>query len=170
MEFLSLFNFIIGVLFFICYTYQFVYIFVPFFKKDKPHSQTKPHRFAVLISARNEEKVLPQLLKSLQEQTYDMNLVTVFVIADNCTDATAEIARQFSGVKVYERFNTEKVGKGYALDFLLENINKDYPDDPFDAFIVFDADNILDKNYNKGLLIYVWTFQMAQYTENQGRC
>lgn len=147
MEFLSLFNFIIGILFFVCYTYQFAYIFVPFFKKDKPHKPTKTHRYAVLISARNEEKVLPQLLKSLQEQTYDMSLVTVFVVADNCTDATAKVASEFSGVKVYERFNTELVGKGYALDFLLDNIKKDYPAGSFDAFFVFDADNILDKNY-----------------------
>ncbi len=147
MEFLSLFNFIIGILFFVCYTYQFAYIFVPFFKKDKPHKPTKAHRYAVLISARNEEKVLPQLLKSLQEQTYDMSLVTVFVVADNCTDATAKVASEFNGVKVYERFNTELVGKGYALDFLLDNIKKDYPAGTFDAFFVFDADNILDKNY-----------------------
>ena len=147
MEFLSLFNFIIGVLFFVCYTYQFAYIFVPLFKKDKPHKPTKPHRYAVLISARNEEKVLPQLLKSLQEQTYDMSLVTIFVVADNCTDSTAKVAAEFSGVKVYERFNDELVGKGYALDFLLDHIKHDYPAGSFDAFFVFDADNILDKNY-----------------------
>ena len=115
MEFLSLFNFIIGVLFFICYTYQFAYLFVPFFKKDKPHKQTKPHRYAVLISARNEEKVLPQLLKSLQEQTYDMSLVTIFVVADNCTDATAEVALpkapeedEGSSLAEVESFETEK--------------------------------------------------------------
>ena len=81
----------------------------------------------MLIAARNEENVIAGLLDSLAAQTYNMSLVTVFVAADNCTDSTAAIAREHGAV-VYERFNHVNVGKGYALDFLLQHIGADYPE------------------------------------------
>ena len=67
------------------------------------------------------------------------------MVADNCTDDTAGIARQL-GAKVYERFNKQEVGKGYALDFASAHragLRNDY----YDAFFVFDADNLLDPHY-----------------------
>ena len=139
-------NAIISALFFICYTYQFLYIPLVLAKKSKPlASPSKAHRYAVLIAARNEENVISGLLDSLRAQTYDMSLVTVFVAADNCTDSTAAIARAHGAV-VYERFNQLNVGKGYALDFLLQHIGADYPAG-FDGYFVFDADNILSPDY-----------------------
>ena len=139
-------NAIISALFFICYTYQFLYIPLVLAKKPKPlASPSKAHRYAVLIAARNEENVISGLLDSLRAQTYDMSLVTVFVAADNCTDSTAAIARAHGAV-VYERFNQLNVGKGYALDFLLQHISADYPAG-FDGYFVFDADNILAPDY-----------------------
>ena len=139
-------NALISALFFICYAYQFLYIPLVLAKKPKP--LTAPagrHRYAVLIAARNEENVISGLLDSLRAQTYDMSLVTVFVAADNCTDSTAAIARAHGAV-VYERFNQLNVGKGYALDFLLQHIGADYPAG-FDGYFVFDADNILAPDY-----------------------
>ena len=139
-------NAVISALFFICYTYQFLYIPLVLAKKSKPlASPSKAHRYAVLIAARNEENVISGLLDSLRAQTYDMSLVTVFVAADNCTDSTAAIARAHGAV-VYERFNQLNVGKGYALDFLLQHIGADYPAG-FDGYFVFDADNILAPDY-----------------------
>ena len=139
-------NAVISALFFICYTYQFLYIPLVLAKKSKPlASPSKAHRYAVLIAARNEESVISGLLDSLRAQTYDMSLVTVFVAADNCTDSTAAIARTHGAV-VYERFNQLNVGKGYALDFLLQHIGADYPAG-FDGYFVFDADNILAPDY-----------------------
>ena len=139
-------NAVISALFFICYTYQFLYIPLVLAKKSKPlASPSKAHRYAVLIAARNEENVISGLLDSLRAQTYDMSLVTVFVAADNCTDSTAAIARAHGAV-VYERFNQLNVGKGYALDFLLQHISADYPAG-FDGYFVFDADNILAPDY-----------------------
>ena len=139
-------NAVISALFFICYTYQFLYIPLVLAKKSKPlASPSKAHRYAVLIAARNEESVISGLLDSLRAQTYDMSLVTVFVAADNCTDSTAAIARAHGAV-VYERFNQLNVGKGYALDFLLQHIGADYPAG-FDGYFVFDADNILAPDY-----------------------
>ena len=139
-------NAVISALFFICYTYQFLYIPLVLAKKPKPlTAPDRPHRYAVLIAARNEENVISGLLDSLRAQTYDMSLVTVFVAADNCTDSTAAIAREHGAV-VYERFNHVNVGKGYALDFLLQHIGADYPEG-FDGYFVFDADNILSPDY-----------------------
>ena len=139
-------NAIISALFFICYAYQFLYIPLVLAKKSKPlASPSKAHRYAVLIAARNEENVISGLLDSLRAQTYNMSLVTVFVAADNCTDSTAAIARAHGAV-VYERFNQLNVGKGYALDFLLQHIGADYPAG-FDGYFVFDADNILAPDY-----------------------
>lgn len=146
METLKLINVLIASIFFLCCSYQLLYIAVPFLKKDKPHKASKLHRYAVLISARNEESVIVQLIESIRNQNYPSELVTIFVVADNCTDSTAELARK-AGAVVFERFNKRRVGKGYALDYLIRKIRETYPRDAFDGFFVFDADNLLDENY-----------------------
>lgn len=139
-------NSIISLVFFLCYAYQFFYIPVPWLKRFKPRaSEPHLHCFAVLICARNEESVIADLLQSLESQTYPRSLLTVFVMADNCNDRTAEIARS-NGAVVYERQNKLHVGKGYALDALLQNISVDYSDG-FDGYFVFDADNVLAPDY-----------------------
>lgn len=146
MEVINLINFIVAIVIFVCCAHQYIYLFIPFLKRHRPHKETKMHNYAVLISARNEEAVIADLIESIKNQNYPSNLITVFVVADNCTDKTADCARQ-AGAVVWERFNKEEVGKGYALDFLLNQIKKTYPDDPFDGYFVFDADNLLDGNY-----------------------
>lgn len=144
MEKIILINLVIAIIFCICYSYQFLYVIVSLMKKDKPHQETKAHRFAVLIAARNEETVINHLIDSINTQTYDQGEVTVFVVADNCTDQTAACARKMGAI-VYERFDQTKVGKGHAMEFLLNQMEKDYA--PFDGYFVFDADNVLDQNY-----------------------
>lgn len=146
MDFIRTINFIITLVFFICYSYQIFYIPVSVFKKEPFHKPPEKHRFAVLISARNEEKVIGELIKSIRSQTYGTKNIRIFVIADNCTDETARVARNF-GARVYKRFNLEKIGKGYALEELLQHISEDYPKNYFDGFFVFDADNVLDEKY-----------------------
>lgn len=145
MNVIKIFNFTLALLFALCYAYQFVYLAVPFVKKDRPHGPVRYHRYAVLISARNEEAVIGHLLESIRRQDYPASLLTTFVVADNCTDATARVARDHGAV-VYERFNRLAVGKGYALDFLLQHIRRDY-DGEFEGFFVFDADNLLEPDY-----------------------
>ena len=139
-------NYIIALIFCVCYAYQFVYLAVPLFMRKKPRPAPVLHRYGVLISARNEEAVIAQLIQSIREQTYPAELVTVFVCADNCTDRTAEAARE-AGAIVFERFDSVNVGKGYALGFLLGAISREYPDAGFDGFFVFDADNVLERDY-----------------------
>lgn len=130
----------------VSYLYQMVYLFLPFFRKPKPHKMAKLHRYAVLIAARNEEAVLPHLLDSIWNQDYPADYISVYVVADNCTDRTAQLAAQ-GGAIVYPRFNTQQVGKGYALNYLLEKIKAEGSLDRFDAFLVFDADNLLRPDY-----------------------
>lgn len=139
-------NFILGGLFFLCYFYQFVYLVVPFVFKSKTYTAAKEHTYALLVCARNEEGVIDELIQTALAQTYPKKLFRVFVVADNCTDKTAEVARA-AGATVYERNDKTKIGKGYALQFLLEQIWADYGQTAFDIFMVFDADNLLDKHY-----------------------
>lgn len=105
-------------------------------------SLNKFHRFAVVICARNEQAVIGCLIDSLTAQDYPRGQFDIFVAADNCTDGTAEEARR-RGAIVYERFDTQHVGKGYALRWLLNRIEADYPS-AYDAVTVFDADNLAD--------------------------
>ena len=143
---IELINFLIMGLFLLCYSYQFLYIPVSLFKKPKAHLAPKSHRFAVLIAARNERSVIGELIDSINAQDYPAHLISIFVIADNCTDDTALIAAAHGAV-VYTRRDSMHVGKGYALNFLLERIARDYPAGCFDAFIVLDADNVIAPNY-----------------------
>ena len=103
-------------------------------------------RYAVLISARNEANVIGNLIASLRAQTYPAELIDIWLVADNCTDNTAEVARE-RGCHVIERHNLDLVGKGYALSYLLDAMIESHAADPYDAFFVFDADNILDRHY-----------------------
>ena len=104
-------NLFVFVLLTVCYLYQFVYVLVVLFKKDNtPQQPAVLHRFGVVIAARNERVVLPNLIRSIQEQSYPRELVDIFVVADNCTDDTAQVAREMGAV-VYERCNPQQVGK-----------------------------------------------------------
>lgn len=116
--------------------------------KDKPLKVNKNHRFMAIIPAHNEETVVANLIESLKNQNYDKNLYDIYVIADNCTDRTAQVARD-AGAIVYERFDENKKTKGYALDWFLQQKIKE--DAPYDAFFVFDADNIVDKDFIKNM-------------------
>ena len=146
MEILSFLNWLIALLFALCYAYQFVYIPFALFGKDKPYRiEPTLHHFAVLICARNEETVIGDLLDSIRRQTYPADHIQVFVLADNCTDGTAAKAAA-GGAVVYERTDSELIGKGYALDTLLRHIKADFPDG-FDGYFVFDADNLLAEDY-----------------------
>ena len=140
------FNFIMLLVFTLCYCYQFGYLLVRFFKKQKVYTAKKLHKYAVLISARNEGAVIGELLESLHRQNYPQELLDIYVVADNCTDNTAQIAEDHRAI-VYERFDRRLVGKGYALNYLFEKIYARSGLEAYDGYFVFDADNVLDENY-----------------------
>ena len=116
--------------------------------KDSPLKVNKKHKFMAILPAHNEEKVIANLIDSLNNQDYDKDLLDIYVIADNCTDSTAEVARKHGAI-VYERFDEEHKTKGYALNWFLQQKIKENAD--YDAFFIFDADNIVDKNFTKNM-------------------
>ena len=133
----------------IYWVYQLVISLCSLIKvKDKPLVEDKEHRFMMIIPAHNEEKVIKELVESLQNLDYNKKLYDIYVIADNCTDNTALIAKE-AGAIVYERFDEKHKTKGFALQwFLQQKIDEDAP---YDAFCIFDADNIVDKNFLKAM-------------------
>ena len=116
--------------------------------KEKPILEEKVNRFMAIIPAHNEENVIGPLVESLINQNYPKDYYDIYVIADNCTDRTAEIAEN-AGAIVLKRFDEEHKTKGYALQWFLEQKIKE--DAPYDAFCIFDAYNIVDSNFLKAM-------------------
>jgi 1,2-diacylglycerol 3-beta-glucosyltransferase len=101
-------------------------------------------RLLILTPAHNEEQLLPDLLQSLAKTDYPADLFEVHVVADNCTDETAVIARQYAAIP-HERFDTERPGKGFALQWFLQNSWETVA--AHDAVIILDADTIVSPNF-----------------------
>ncbi len=115
------------------------------FYRPKMSSGAPPRtRFAIMVPAHNEERLLPRLLESLSAAEYPPGLRQVFVVSDNSTDATARVASEH-GAAVFERTNTQQVGKGYALNWLLSRIRQSGA--ACDAYVVLDADCTVSENF-----------------------
>ena len=128
------------------YMFKNVYKYTGIFFTRKFKKAKNYHKYAILVAARNEEAVIGNLVDSIRKQDYPAELVDIFVVADNCTDNTAEAARQYGAV-CYERNDPTKRTKGYALQFLVENIRKDYGIESYEGYFIFDADNLLKHDY-----------------------
>ena len=102
------------------------------------------HRLLILLPAHNEEQLLPATLANLQALDYPADRYATHVVADNCTDATADVARA-GGAIVHERFDSMLIGKGYALQWLLGRLWQEH--ESYDAVIIMDADSILSPNF-----------------------
>ena len=130
--------------------YQVIYIIVGLFTKPRFPDAKTDHTYGIIICGRNEQSVIGKLIDSIHKQNYPQDKLRIFVVADNCDreDATAAIARDM-GCDVFERFDSEHVGKSFALDFVFQQITEHFPDYQPDGYFVFDADNLLDLNYIK---------------------
>lgn len=113
-------------------------------RKTAPRNGPPTSRFVIMVPAHNEEQLLPQLLESLNALDYPRELFSVHVVADNCSDGTAAQAIAHGAI-AHERFNTELRGKGYALEWLLQQIWE--RDVPHDAVLILDADSVVSPNF-----------------------
>jgi 1,2-diacylglycerol 3-beta-glucosyltransferase len=124
-----------------------------------------PPEFIILIPAHDEELVLGTALDSLRGLDYPSNAYRIVVIADNCTDRTAEIAREH-GAEAEERHDQSLIGKGYALAWMLERLRNAEQSrrweqvsvdlagpvsilcgaSVFDAVVILDADTLVAPN------------------------
>lgn len=113
-------------------------------KKTRPLRAAPTRRFFIFIPAHNEEKLLPDLLNNLAQLDYPDALREVCVIADNCSDQTAAVARQW-GVTVLERTDAVQRGKGYALQWAWHKMETAVA--PQDALLILDADSVVSPNF-----------------------
>ncbi|MDR0951093.1 MAG: glycosyltransferase [Candidatus Ancillula sp.] len=166
MGLLSLFDYAIIAVGAVGFAYQAFCLLVGLLAKPYRFPEVPPKKYAVIISARNEKAVIGNLIDSINNQDYPKGYIDIWVVADNCTDNTADICRN-KGAFVVERFNKNEIGKGYALSYLFENMRsgtfgeskiqtgpngmskqdvlRHY--NQYEGFFIFDADNILESNY-----------------------
>ena len=127
--------------------YQIVIGLFGFRKRTKDYADHDPQaRFLVLIPAHNEERVIGDIVRNLEEMDYPREMYDYYVIADNCTDRTAEVARE-GGARVIEtraESPDAPTGKPIALRKALRLLG-DYQN-RYDLMMVFDADNLMDTN------------------------
>ena len=103
-------------------------------------------RFALLVPAYNEERLLPGLLNSLRRLDYPDDLYEIHVVADNCTDQTALMAERHGGC-AHVREDISNRGKGPALQWLFERVQS--TGKPFDAVVILDADSVVNPEFLK---------------------
>ena len=102
------------------------------------------HRYAILIPARDESKVIEALLISIEKQSMPVSSCDVYVIVEDKNDKTVEIVKKHKMQIVYRQDLTKK-RKGYALDDAIQEIRKQ--EKQYDAYFIFDADNVLDPKF-----------------------
>ena len=129
---------------FIISMYYLCISFFGLYRKKEPLSIEPEKSFALIVAAHNEEKVIQDIIHSLNRMDYPKELYDIFVVADNCTDKTASKTKA-AGAIVYERFNKTKRVKGFALEWMFDKIFK--LDRKYDAVVIFDADNLASRNF-----------------------
>ncbi|MBP5426483.1 MAG: glycosyltransferase family 2 protein [Clostridiales bacterium] len=145
-EISSIIGFILQVLLWIVFIYYFIVSAFGWLKRGEVPATEFPvkNRFAILIAAHNEERVIASAVRSLNDIDYPKDMYDIYVIADNCDDKTAEIAREV-GAQVYERVDSVKKGKGYSLEWMFNNLLA--MEVEYDAVCILDADNLVSKNF-----------------------
>lgn len=121
------------------------YLFVLTLLSARPSRPSYPEprtRFVVVVPAHDERTNIAATVRSLLETDYPPDRRHVLVVADNCSDDTAELARA-AGASVAERNDTARRGKGYALAFAFERV---LAEGSADAIVVIDADSRVTPN------------------------
>ncbi len=140
------FNAAIGLIMTALFFYQAIFMVVGALRGEYRYpAASKLHRYAFLIAAHNEEPVIANLVESLRAQDYPAELFDIYVVADACTDATAEAARA-AGAIVYERNDLARRGKSWVMDYAFKRILAERPG-LYEGFFIFDADNLVSRDY-----------------------
>jgi cellulose synthase/poly-beta-1,6-N-acetylglucosamine synthase-like glycosyltransferase len=136
--------FLTGLYFLIITIYLSISFILGCMPSKKTHKTVENYkRFAIIIPAHNEAKIILRTLESIKKLDYPEHLYTVFVIADNCDDNTAEVVRK-AGITCIERNDKKRRGKGFALQYLYQKaIERNWQ---FDAFVGVDADTVVSGN------------------------
>lgn len=126
----------------------FVYLFIVslaafFARRDRPPEGEPRLRFHVIIPAHDEESGITETVESCLRLDYPEELFEVVVIADNCRDQTAALARE-AGATVMERSHPTDRSKGHALKFLFDRLLHSGSIDRLDAVVIIDADTVAD--------------------------
>ena len=112
-------------------------------KKYKIKKHKPKHKIAIIIAARNEENVITHLIESLKKQKYPKELYEIFVVPNNCTDKTEEVALN-SNATIIECKQTV-ASKGEVLKYTFEYMEKHHNE--YKAYCIFDADNIVHPKF-----------------------
>jgi cellulose synthase/poly-beta-1,6-N-acetylglucosamine synthase-like glycosyltransferase len=142
MWFVPLYILIIGLLVYLtAATIYLLVLAVAYFVVKEPEAKRSErlNRFAVLVPAHNEELLISRLCESLLKINYPKDFYEIFIVADNCSDRTAENCNTYP-VNVLSRDDLSRVGKGFAISWALERI----PLEKYDAVFMVDADNVVD--------------------------
>jgi cellulose synthase/poly-beta-1,6-N-acetylglucosamine synthase-like glycosyltransferase len=114
------------------------------FARKRPVPRQEPRsRLLVVIPAHNEESGIARTVGSCRAADYPESLFEVAVIADNCSDRTAEVAAE-AGARVVDRFDSVKKSKGYAIEYLIQQVEQSGEMDSLDALVLVDADTTID--------------------------
>ena len=130
-----------------------------FNNKNIPSKEKTGSNFCILVPARDESKVIEDLLISIKNQTHKVNMRDVYVIVETKDDRTVDICKKYNSSVIYRK-NILKQRKGYALDDAVKKIllSKKH----YDLYFIFDADNILDKDFIKNMMpIYEKGYDLA---------
>lgn len=135
------------VILFLFTMYFFIIGFCGMWRRGEKKVTTPQKKFAVIVAAHNESAVVGQLIENLHDLKYPKELYDIYVIADNCTDNTAEVAEK-AGAIVCPRFDEEKKSKGFALEWMFEKLfEMEKGGKIYDAVAIFDADNLVHPNF-----------------------
>jgi len=116
------------------------------FKRKESPAESYPivNKFAIIVSAHNEERVIGNIVRNLKGLNYPRNMYDIFVVADNCTDNTFNVAKD-NGAIAFERFDTSKRGKGFSLEWMFKRLFE--IQNEYEAICIFDADNLVSPNF-----------------------
>lgn len=134
----------------VAFLFQIIYLLLFFLPSKKYPKAKEKHKCGIIISAKDEAEIIGHTIKKIMEMDYPKDKFDIIVIADNCTDKTAKIAKKLSSdvkVCVYERHEADKKkhNVGWAFNYLFDQMGEKVND--YDFFVRFDADAVVDKNY-----------------------